>query len=493
MAASAQRRALRHVGRRTSPILSSSGLWTAVGRLGAALLGLAFVVIAWNGVKVMGVSVFYVVLAPAAGALVLWALATGRRFAVPLWLWVAASAIAVAAALAGLFPPSDAYMDARYVHVGALVRLAGRSESQSNLGNLVKFLLCLIAIPLLVGLAGQSRLALQRLGDLWALSGLASAAVAVSDQLGVTHINRHALGIPTWGREAGLTINPNHVAVMSAMAIPFVALWILRSPRWRGAGVVRIALLFRGIYASRSRGGLLAGPVALVAVAAAVPRLRRLAFALLAALAVAAAVWMPHIVRHARLGGASAAESNSERHHLLLQARADIEHSPLYGLGFRVVNDAHDIYLQLLAAGGAVALGAFLVFALGTIAAGRAAAGADRPLAVACSAAVGTWWMVGFIENQLVDPYLYVPVALLVSLAAQAAWAPVRARARGPLRIVVHDYSGHPFQAQLSRELARRGHEVLHLHCPGYHSGKGALERTAADPPGFEVEPVRLA
>ncbi len=60
------------------------------------------------------------------------------------------------------------------------------------------------------------------------------------------------------------------------------------------------------------------------------------------------------------------------------------------------------------------------------------------------------------------------------------------------LRILVHDYSGHPFQVQLSRELARRGHRVLHLHCPSYKSGKGALERAASDPPGFSVEAVSL-
>jgi colanic acid biosynthesis glycosyl transferase WcaI len=61
-----------------------------------------------------------------------------------------------------------------------------------------------------------------------------------------------------------------------------------------------------------------------------------------------------------------------------------------------------------------------------------------------------------------------------------------------PLRIVVHDYSGHPFQVQLSRELARRGHDVLHLHCPSYRSGKGAVEPAPDDPPGFRVEPVSL-
>ena len=61
-----------------------------------------------------------------------------------------------------------------------------------------------------------------------------------------------------------------------------------------------------------------------------------------------------------------------------------------------------------------------------------------------------------------------------------------------PLRIVVHDYSGHPFQVQLSRELARRDHDVLHLHCPSYRSGKGALERRDSDPDRLRIEGVSL-
>lgn len=62
-----------------------------------------------------------------------------------------------------------------------------------------------------------------------------------------------------------------------------------------------------------------------------------------------------------------------------------------------------------------------------------------------------------------------------------------------PLRILVHDYAGHPFQVQLSRELARRGHTVLHLHCPSYRTGKGALGLRPDDPSGFACEGVELA
>lgn len=60
------------------------------------------------------------------------------------------------------------------------------------------------------------------------------------------------------------------------------------------------------------------------------------------------------------------------------------------------------------------------------------------------------------------------------------------------LRIVVHDYSGFPFPVQLSRELARRGHGVLHLHCPSYVAGKGDLELHEDDPPTLLIEPIDM-
>jgi glycosyltransferase involved in cell wall biosynthesis len=60
------------------------------------------------------------------------------------------------------------------------------------------------------------------------------------------------------------------------------------------------------------------------------------------------------------------------------------------------------------------------------------------------------------------------------------------------VRILVHDYSGHPFQVQLSRELSRRGHSVTHSYCAAYVSGKGHLqagpdESIAFDPIGVGV------
>jgi glycosyltransferase involved in cell wall biosynthesis len=60
------------------------------------------------------------------------------------------------------------------------------------------------------------------------------------------------------------------------------------------------------------------------------------------------------------------------------------------------------------------------------------------------------------------------------------------------MRIVVHDYAGHAFPAQLARSLAGRGHEVLHLQLASFVSGKGRVEREPGDPPGLEFQHVEL-
>jgi glycosyltransferase involved in cell wall biosynthesis len=65
---------------------------------------------------------------------------------------------------------------------------------------------------------------------------------------------------------------------------------------------------------------------------------------------------------------------------------------------------------------------------------------------------------------------------------------PSRQQVTSSSRVVVHDYSGHPGQAQLSRALAARGYEVVHQHCPSYSTGKGSLEVVAGDPPTLRFE-----
>ena len=50
------------------------------------------------------------------------------------------------------------------------------------------------------------------------------------------------------------------------------------------------------------------------------------------------------------------------------------------------------------------------------------------------------------------------------------------------MRIVVHDYSGHPFQVDLSRMLARRGHQVTHMYYADHPGPKGSFELRSDHP-----------
>jgi glycosyltransferase involved in cell wall biosynthesis len=61
------------------------------------------------------------------------------------------------------------------------------------------------------------------------------------------------------------------------------------------------------------------------------------------------------------------------------------------------------------------------------------------------------------------------------------------------MRLLIHDYAGHPFQVQLSRELARRGHQVTHAFAGGLLTPRGALARRADDPATFESVEVPMS
>lgn len=43
------------------------------------------------------------------------------------------------------------------------------------------------------------------------------------------------------------------------------------------------------------------------------------------------------------------------------------------------------------------------------------------------------------------------------------------------MKILIHDYAGHPFQTQLSQELAKRGHSVTHAYFVGDQGPKGTM------------------
>jgi colanic acid biosynthesis glycosyl transferase WcaI len=60
------------------------------------------------------------------------------------------------------------------------------------------------------------------------------------------------------------------------------------------------------------------------------------------------------------------------------------------------------------------------------------------------------------------------------------------------MRIAICDYAGHAYAVQLSRELARRGHSVRHVHFAEFQAPKGELSPRADDPETLEIMSVSL-
>ena len=61
------------------------------------------------------------------------------------------------------------------------------------------------------------------------------------------------------------------------------------------------------------------------------------------------------------------------------------------------------------------------------------------------------------------------------------------------MRICIHDYAGHSFQLELSRSLARHGHDVLHLYSASNTTPQGATTRQPGDPSNFQIAGIALS
>lgn len=61
------------------------------------------------------------------------------------------------------------------------------------------------------------------------------------------------------------------------------------------------------------------------------------------------------------------------------------------------------------------------------------------------------------------------------------------------LKILIHDYAGYGFIAELSRELASRGHQVVHIYGAHNPTPKGFVERLPGDPEGLSFHPITLS
>jgi O-antigen ligase len=387
-------------------------------RVALLFMSLAMVFMTLNGVRAggsMAVSDAFLLLALAAATPSLFRRELARPFMLPLWLTLPAGAL---------------------VFVG-LVSMVFLGDSLVSLAGLLRMVAALLLVPLAVGMIGGTQRTIVWLVELWIVSAMINAGVAIVDyglHLGIGERITHVISA---GRSTGLTTHSNHLGVAMCMTTPLIL------GRMVAAKTLFQRLFFFGalcatglaVLSTGSRGALVAfGVAALLGTAVLPVELRWRTWKVLFVAGIAGVVLAGVAFRGEALnsierltGGGDAelqyqvSESDSERAGVRAAGIAQFTGSPIFGAGLVHARDAHLIYLQLAASSGLIGLFAFLTFFGGSIMASRRVARApDIPLEVravvaGAGASVAVWAILGLVENQISDRYLFVPSGIVVA------------------------------------------------------------------------------
>jgi hypothetical protein len=412
-------------------------------------VGLMVLTLTWNGIRIGGGSsgsgnsvsgggaFADATLVLAFGAVLADVIARKRAMPLPRWLVLAGLGCLLAFLLTMVFPPSAHLLNLSSITGATLAQQGGGVPGQvasiglgSDAITLIEYEIALIVIPVLIATVGATVKRCRLLMDLFTVGAAINGAVGVLGLAGLHLFSSAAVA----NRSAGLTIQPNYLALTCVIALPMAMLWFGRSRRANVAAVAGIGALLGGVYASGSRAGFAAALGAILLTTILVPRLRRrlplllpLAGAGLVVLLLFTSTGHKLLVQLRLASGpsganAAAAGSDIQRSLVASVAWSQIQARPLIGVGWSQITTAHDIYLELLDSGGIIAIASFLVFLGGMVASlRRALSGPLKSDAIVCAAGIVAWLANGVFDNQVADKYLYVVPGLLLAIG-RATW-----------------------------------------------------------------------
>lgn len=372
----------------------------------------------WGGIHLGGVQpadLFLLLALLVAMAMVLFG---SLRFPISRWIWAPAAALFVCVAASGFRPVSDYFIVMRYQLSITVPGTAAKSAF---------WIIALLGIPIvtIACTALDSRAPKWIMG--WFVAGVTfSSLIALTDLISLTHISR-SLGYHfNEERQTGLSNHPNTLGLVCAIAAP-IAVYFIGASRRRWPAGVALVLLGGGVLASGSRGAQLAFPVA-VLVAVSVSPLRGkvagwLAAAFVGAVAgglIALTEFAPGVLQKLLRFGVSrnSLSSNTERARIASQAWRDFINYPFFGVGIKHINEAHNIYLQVLSAGGVVLTVGMLVYWVGALRSCWTAKRGGSVLGPYLMTSILVWLAIGALENQLTERFLYYTVGCAAAFAA---------------------------------------------------------------------------
>ena len=367
------------------------------------------------------------------------------------WIWGGGALIALSILLVQAIPPvsvqavNDSFVGPAYT---------------SSLTTGARLLVALIVLPVAVSIVISRWSAIPLLANAFVLGVTISCSVALLDAYAGTSVQTSLAANPDQvsgflsgqpARFVGLTGHPNLLSMTIVLSLPLV-LGRINSIRRLFLNMPLCVLFLVAILLSGSRAGLL-GIAAVVLLSLAMnPRFRAVALSLepkvLAAYAAGLAVTfllvfvvpmhsVPDSEGQPSAGGGiagldrlnpddqSSQTSDSVRRQYLEDSVDFIVDRPLLGYGFQFIETSHNIYLQLLLSGGILALVGYLFVTFGYL---REAfllrprlSGGRLDLLIALTVSILTYLAMGLVSPDLIDRYLYLPAALVLSMAAMSA------------------------------------------------------------------------
>ena len=290
----------------------------------------------------------------------------------------------------------------------ALLAVAVHPDVGQSLSSTLRIAYAVIALPLAFLWWSPSSGRVTLLGSAYVLGCLYSLAYGLAD------------GPIEGGRYLGLTTHPNALGITLALGLSLVPYLASRMGDFGWLAYVGAAFGAYGVYVSGSRAALIT-VVLLVVMHLVIERTSGAFVLLLLVLAGVAAAAAAHLTSEGnalgRLFGATdSSDSDAQRGALLEMGLEQMRENPLLGGGFGYIRSAHNIYVQVGASMGLVALVGFLMILLALLMPLRTAPSPLHRLAYPALAYV----LVGPLTDTLTDTSLWAAVALALLAASSA-------------------------------------------------------------------------
>jgi hypothetical protein len=351
-------------------------------------------------------------------------------FDIPGWMFIPGFVIPLCVLVRQIDPSLDSWR---------VLRLQVQENNPESFGKALIWLAALYVVPLaIIASAAIERRVAEWVMGAYVSGVVISCVVAMTDTLGQTHIasslNYHReIANPLdyrWGeRQAGLADHPNMLGMVCAISLPFVIYFMSQKGRTWISGIAFIALS-AGLLASGSRGAqaisLLIVFVSVLCLPSKRTTIRTIAVSMSIMIAAGVVLLSTILADHLRWffrfnGGGVLNEaqlSDESRLRLLEQAWTDFQRYPLFGAGIRYISEAHNIYLQLLAAGGVVLAVGMLAYFFCILRDCWRLSHRGIIFARFLMISIGTWLLLGMLQNQIADRELYFAVGCVAALIA---------------------------------------------------------------------------